>query len=60
LAFNISAFLQAPLTESYKKGRTSKEELLKDDVLDDLDWEMEILSAVVEGISREDNEDSRE
>lgn len=59
LAFNISAFLQTPLTESFKKGKTSKDELVKDDVVDDSDWEMEILSAVVEGISREDNEDSR-
>ncbi|KAG8860671.1 hypothetical protein FRB91_001786 [Serendipita sp. 411] len=56
LAFNVSAFLQAPLMDCLNKGMTGQ--LKKEDTVDDLDWEVEILSAVVEAIGREDNEDS--
>ncbi|KAG8805868.1 hypothetical protein FRC18_006446 [Serendipita sp. 400] len=56
LAFNVSAFLQAPLMDCLNKGMTGQ--LKKEDTVDNLDWEVEILSAVVEAIGREDNEDS--
>ncbi|KAG8832841.1 hypothetical protein FRC17_000545 [Serendipita sp. 399] len=56
LAFNVSAFLQAPLMECLSKGMTGQ--MKKEDAVDDPDWELEILSAVVEAIEREENEDS--
>jgi hypothetical protein len=58
LAFNVSAFLQVPLMASFNKGQTGQ--MTVEDAVDDLDWIVEILSAVVEAVGREDSEDSRE
>jgi len=58
LAFNVSAFLQTPLMTSFNKGQTGQVNI--EDGVDDLDWIVELLSAVVEAIGREDIEDSRE
>ncbi|CAG7852129.1 Desumoylating isopeptidase 1 Short=DeSI-1; AltName: Full=PPPDE peptidase domain-containing protein 2; AltName: Full=Protein FAM152B [Serendipita indica DSM 11827] len=56
LAFNIAAFLQAPLMQSLNRGMSGTP--IKEDSLDDAEWEVELLSAVIEAIDREDNEDS--
>jgi uncharacterized membrane protein len=57
LAFNVSAFLQTPLMASFNKGQTGQ--MTVEDAVDDLDWVVELLSAVVEAVGREDSEDSR-
>ena len=43
---------------SFNKGQTGQVNI--EDGVDDLDWIVELLSAVVEAIGREDIEDSRE
>lgn len=57
LAFNVSAFLQMPLMASFNSGQTGQ---MKADVVHDIDWVFELLSAVVEAVRREDSEDSCE
>jgi hypothetical protein len=44
--------------ECLHKGMTGQ--MTYDEVLNDADWQVEMVSAVVEAIGREDNEDSRE
>ncbi|KAF8517353.1 thioredoxin family protein [Hysterangium stoloniferum] len=57
LAFNIAAHQQRPLVEAVKNGRKG------DDVPDNAegegqgDWEVEVVSAVVEALRKEENED---
>ncbi|KIM24661.1 hypothetical protein M408DRAFT_17525 [Serendipita vermifera MAFF 305830] len=55
LAFNVSSFLQKPLMASFQNGMTGQ---MVPDAVDEVDWVVEVLSAVVEAVRREDTEDS--
>ena len=59
LAFNIAAFLQTPLMVCLERGQTGQMGGVVDEV-DDGDWVVELVSAVVEAVGREDGEDSCE
>ena len=55
LAFNISSFLQKPLMDALQKGDSGQ---LPENVEHaDGDWEVELASALVESLGREENED---
>jgi len=55
LAFNISSFLQKPLMDALRKGNSGQ---LPENVEHaDGDWEVELASALVESLGREENED---
>ncbi|PVF95020.1 DUF862-domain-containing protein [Serendipita vermifera] len=54
LAFNIATFLQKPLMEALERGMTGQ--MPKDEIVDDWDWRIELLSAVIEAIGREKSE----
>jgi hypothetical protein len=55
LAFNISSFLQKPLMDALQKGNSGQ---LPENVEHaDGDWEVELASALVESLGREENED---
>ena len=55
LIFNISSFLQKPLMEALHKGNSGQ---LPENIEHiDGDWEVELASALVESLGREENED---
>lgn len=55
LAFNISSFLQKPLMDALQKGNSGQ---LPENVEHaDGDWEVELASALVESLGREESED---
>jgi hypothetical protein len=55
LAFNLSAFIQKPLVEAAREGRSGEAE---EDATGEAEWTIEFLSALVEAIQREQNEDA--
>jgi hypothetical protein len=55
LAFNISSFLQKPLMDALQKGNSGQ--LPENIEHADGDWEVELASALVESLGREENED---
>jgi len=58
LAFNISAHLQRPLIEAVREGKRNGEEGVRDNEEEGQgDWEVEVVSAIVEGVRREGGED---
>src|SRR5258706_1283878 len=55
LAFNVASFLQKPLMDALRKGNSGQ---LPENVEHaDGDWEVELVSALVESLGREENED---
>jgi desumoylating isopeptidase 1 len=57
LAFNIATFLQKPLMDTFERGMTGQ--MPKDEIVNDWDWRIELLSAVIEAIGREKSEGTR-